>query len=139
MPTFTPDPGTVIEQGKAWMIVINRNQNLLGKVMLVLSRDCDDVRQLKDDEWLQLHRDIGRVTSALNSLFEPDHYNYSFLMNVDRQVHLNVIPRYEDQRAWRGLTFDDPYFGQAPPTDTRQVPDELLSSIVDSVRGSLES
>ncbi len=82
--------------------MINRNQNLLGKVMLVLSRDCDDVRQLKDDEWLQLHRDIGRVTSALDSLFEPDHYNYSFLMNVDRQVHLHVIPRYEDQRAWRG-------------------------------------
>lgn len=33
------------------MLVRNRNQNLLGKVVIVLNGTCDDVRLLQPAEW----------------------------------------------------------------------------------------
>ena len=92
------DPVTVIEAEGAWAIALNRNQNLLGKTMLVLRRQCGSVTDLSTDEWLDLHREIRRVGAALDSLFAPDLYNYAFLMNQDRQVHLHVVPRYATPR-----------------------------------------
>jgi hypothetical protein len=44
-------------------------------------------------EWLELHTQV-QPTEQLSSAFAPDHFNYAFLQNHDRHVHLHVIPRY---------------------------------------------
>lgn len=134
-----PKPETVIGRGECWTVVLNRNQDLLGKVMLILNRECEDVRQLTEAEWLQLHREMELVTSTLDGLFEPDHYNYSFLMNVDRQVHLHVIPRYGEPRVWNELTFEDVRFGNAPGNGVRNLPRPLLSALATALREHLAS
>jgi diadenosine tetraphosphate (Ap4A) HIT family hydrolase len=87
-------PETVIVAGPLWTVAVNRNQNLIGKTMLVANRRVESVTALYQDEWLDLHRQISRVTIALDQLFRPDQYNHAFLMNVDAQVHLHVVPRY---------------------------------------------
>ena len=48
------------------------------------------------------------ATARLRHAFAPDHYNYAFLQNQDRHVHLHVIPRYAASRSIAGVTFDDP-------------------------------
>jgi diadenosine tetraphosphate (Ap4A) HIT family hydrolase len=40
--------------------------------------------------------------------FQPDHFNYAFLQNQDRQVHLHIIPSYAAGRSFAGVTFEDP-------------------------------
>ena len=45
----------------------------------------------------------GRVREA----FAPDHFNYAFLQNQDRHVHLHVIPRYQSPRWLAGTEFKD--------------------------------
>ena len=139
MSPFEPDPGTVIDASGSWTHALNRNQNLLGKVMLVLARQCEDVRLLTSTEWIELHGEIGRVTSALDSLFKPDHYNFAFLMNVDAQVHLHVIPRYAEPRRWQGMVFDDSHFGDAAGTDVRILPGAVLAELTDAIRAQLPS
>ena len=84
-------PETVVEAGPTWTIAVNMNQNLLGKTVVVLNRPCPSVTDLTIAEWTDLHTQIKRMRAALDSLFEPDLYNYAFLMNVDRQVHLHVL------------------------------------------------
>ncbi len=116
---------------------MNRNQNLLGKVMIVLTRECDDVRLVQPGEWAELHREIVRVTSALDELFRPDRYNLSFLMNVDSRVHLHVFPRYAEAQAWDGEVFEDPHFGDAARSDQRILPSERLAALADAIRGCL--
>lgn len=101
-------PETIIERGDLWTVALNRNQNLLGKVMLVLNRPLEQVILLREDEWADLHRQMRRVTLALTAAFQPDHFNYAFLQNQDRQVHLHVIPRYAASRSFAGETFEDP-------------------------------
>lgn len=133
--TFVFDNGTVVDRGEFWTIAVNRNQASLGRVIVVLNRACHDVRELTADEWAALRHEIGRVTTALDGLFRPDHYNYAFLMNIDSQVHLHVTPRYATSRRWQGMEFIDGR-GEAPPVDML-LPTENLTRLARTVRDSL--
>ncbi len=90
-----------------WRVVLNWNQDRLGKVMIALLRHEEDVTNLSDDEVLSLWKQVRRVTGVLRELFEPDQFNYSFLMNLDPHAHFHVIPRYRGPREFLGETFVD--------------------------------
>jgi diadenosine tetraphosphate (Ap4A) HIT family hydrolase len=134
---ITLNPVTVIEFGDVWTIALNRNQNLLGKTMLVLQRPCAAVTELRTDEWVELHRQLRRVCAALDALFAPDLYNHAFLMNEHRQVHLHVVPRYKSERSWSGATFTDQRWGAVFGGDERRLSDEDLSALADVIRSRL--
>jgi len=134
-------PETILEHGVYWTAALNRNQNLLGKVMLVVNRPVDQVILLQDKEWEDLHRQARRVTAALTAVFHPEHFNYAFLQNVDRQVHLHVIPRYASSRAFGGALFDDPdYPGHyAVPAESRALTLEQVVALAETVRRAVHS
>jgi diadenosine tetraphosphate (Ap4A) HIT family hydrolase len=77
-------------------LAVNRNQDLLGKMMLVVRRHCTAVIDIAPDEWASLRDELRRLVPALGRLFHPDQFNFAFLMNLDSQVHLHVVPRH----AW---------------------------------------
>jgi len=104
--------------------VLNREKRLLGKSLLVLNRHSEEVTDLTDDECLSLRRDLAATKRATDQIFQPDHFNLLFLMNLDRHVHLHILPRYGSRRSWRGMDYEDPDFGSpcdAPPRAIRAV------------------
>ena len=105
--------------------------------MLVANRPVEAVTALRQDEWLDLHRQIGRVTAAIDRLWQPDRYNHAFLMNADAQVHLHVVPRYVGERTWRGLTFTDPHFGELYGKEQRMLDAAALGDLAAAIRDSL--
>ena len=107
-PLCAPDLGPILFTSAYWQMVLNRNQNLLGKGFLVLRRHVERVPDLTPDEWQDLHDQIGCATARLEAAFQPDHFNYVFLQNQERHVHLHVIPRYAAARTFEGVTFTDP-------------------------------
>jgi len=56
---------------------------------------------------VSLLADLTVATDALRSSFRPAHFNYAFLQNQDRHVHIHVIPRYAAPRECAGETFTD--------------------------------
>jgi len=53
---FTPLlRGTEIELGTIWTVALNRNQNLLGKTMLILNRPSESVAEVDPHEWRSIH------------------------------------------------------------------------------------
>src|SRR3954454_22481651 len=132
-------PDTIIERGSLWTLALNRNQNLIGKVMLVLNRPLEQVILLQDDEWADLRRQMRRVTIALATTFQPDHFNYSFLQNQDRQVHLHVIPRYAASRAFAGEQFEDPDYPDHyhVPALPQNLSHERHAALVETIRRAL--
>ena len=124
-------------RGSHWIVSLNINQNLLGKVILVLNRHFEDVTGLSSEEWGALHDDLGRVRSAIDQLFAPDHYNFDFLMNVDPHVHLHVMPRYASSRNWLGEIFTDSHFGTLFGTEHRRLPDEWMIALAEELRARL--
>ena len=119
-----------------WRLSLNRNQNLLGKCFLVLRRHEEVVARLTPDEWLDLHSMLAAATVALRQRFQPDHFNYAFLQNQDRHVHLHIIPRYAAPRTFAGLTFDDPDYPAhyAVPSPPRFLPPQTMDALAASLR-----
>lgn len=122
-------PESVIDDAPNWTLAVNRNQNLLGKVMLAARRPVTSVVDLRAEEWLELHHEIARVCAALDALFQPDQYNHAFLMNVDAEVHLHIVPRYRHDRQWKGMVFADPAFGGLFGTEQRVLGPDMLAAL----------
>jgi diadenosine tetraphosphate (Ap4A) HIT family hydrolase len=75
--------------------------------MVVLRRHEELLTHLTLQEWRELQVLIERTTRSVAGAFSPDHFNYAFLQNVDRHVHLHVVPRYAKSRAVVGRRFVD--------------------------------
>jgi len=90
-----------------WRVVVNHNQNKLGKCMVCLRRHDQDICNLSETEVCDLWTTIRELKVALVRCFEPDHFNYAFLMNQDAHVHLHVVPRYRGTRMFAGIEFQD--------------------------------
>ena len=130
-------PETVIETRPSWTLAVNRNQDLLGKTMLVLHRSCNAVIDVEADEWSSLRHELRRLVPALTSLFQPDQFNFAFLMNLDAEIHLHVIPRYASPRTWHDREFTDADWGTAFGLEQRVLDSEDLRSLTDEIRAQL--
>ena len=53
---------------------------------------------MDDRQRVALWQGIRIARAAIAGLFAPERWNYSFLMNQDKHVHLHTIPRYEGAR-----------------------------------------
>jgi diadenosine tetraphosphate (Ap4A) HIT family hydrolase len=123
-------PETVIRRGAVWSVAVNRNQDLIGKTMIVLERPCSAVIDLHPSEWADPHAELRQLVPALTRRFAPDQFNFALLMNQDAQVHLHVLPRYRSQRTWQGRIFADPNWGSAAGHEQRPLPLDELAGLV---------
>jgi diadenosine tetraphosphate (Ap4A) HIT family hydrolase len=126
----------VIVRQPSWQLVLNHNQNLLGKCFLALTRHEERVARLTPPEWIDLHPLVIATTAALQQAFQPDHFNYAFLQNQDRHIHMHIIPRYAQPRTFASLAFDDPdYPGHyAVPAPQRHLPPDVLATLEQQLR-----
>jgi diadenosine tetraphosphate (Ap4A) HIT family hydrolase len=104
-----PVPRTpIVRESIHWRTAVNRNQNLLGKLLIALRRHEESVAELTPAEWSELRDELKWAIDRLQRAFRPDHFNCAFLQNQDRHVHLHVIPRYASTRSFSGREFADP-------------------------------
>lgn len=125
-----------IAESTYWHLILNYNQNLLGKCFLVLRRHLEDVPQITIPEWTNLYEQLGRTTTMLDHAFTPTHFNYAFLQNQDRHLHLHVIPRYAQPRQFAGLVFEDAEYPDhyAVPAPVRRLAAAQQTMLADYLR-----
>ena len=127
----------VLRESRHWRTALNRNQNLLGKTIVVLRRHEEAVAALSPGEWSELHGELAWVTGRLRQAFAPDHFNYAFLQNQDRHVHLHVVPRYASQRELDGLRFEDvAYPDHYRPGEERRLDRGQIDAIAAAIGGA---
>jgi len=128
--------GPIIARSAYWQLVLNRNQNLLGKCFLALRRHLETVPELSLAEWADLHGQLVLATKVLALAFQPDPFNYAFLQNQDRHIHLHIIPRYGEPRVFAGVTFDDPDYPShyAVPSPLRYLTEDQYSTLAERLR-----
>jgi diadenosine tetraphosphate (Ap4A) HIT family hydrolase len=101
-----------IFEGRYWKVVINPDQKHLGRHMIILNRHSENVFDLSKKEMDEAWKLAKQSTEALDRIYHPDMYNYAFLMNGVRHVHMHVYPRYKDERTVDGVTFKDERYGK---------------------------
>lgn len=136
-----PGLGPRIAESEYWFLVLNHNQNLLGKCFWVLRRHLEPVIELTPAEWMDLQAQMVRATRALMAAFQPDHFNYAFLQNQDRHIHFHIFPRYAGARTFAGLTFSDEdypgHYGVSGPA--RRLSPEQYATIAEALKPALLS
>lgn len=139
-PLCNPELGPIVWESACWKLALNWNQNLLGKCFLALGRHLESVADLTQDEWADLHAQLKLTTGVLMAAFGPDHFNYVFLQNQDRHVHLHIVPRYAAPRTFSDMTFGDPDYPAhyAVPAPVRRLSREQLAALAGSLRALFE-
>lgn len=135
-PLCAADLEPIISESAHWRLVLNQNQNLLGKCFLVLRSHVENVSEVALDEWIDLRDQLDLATQALYGQFAPDHFNYSFLQNQDRHVHMHIIPRYEKDREFAAVYFSDPDYPNhySVTMPKKQLPNMVFEQLADSMR-----
>ncbi|HJZ50162.1 MAG TPA: HIT family protein [Roseiflexaceae bacterium] len=133
--SFHVDPRDLVGTWEHWHVVVNHSQNYLGKVMLVLRRHATDVAALTLPEQAEFWSLLRDAKTALLGAFQPDHFNYAFLMNLDAHVHMHIIPRYAQPQTFAGITFTDGRLGEHYELSSRIVPVTVRLAVALALRG----
>ena len=132
-----PKPEDVVHESHFWRIIVNQDQNLLGKCFIALYRHEEDLFHLRQLELNELWSLAAKARGALRELFQADHFNFAFLGNNDRHLHMHIVPRYRGTRFFAGLVFDDKAWGHHYDLIPRRVPPEVAAQLVVALREKL--
>lgn len=131
-----PENETVLQTFHAWQARLNLRQDYPGKIILVLRRHEEDVLALTPEEHEELWQVARILRDAVTMVLHPDWWNYMFLGNQDRHVHLHMIPRYATTRVIQGWEFRDHHWGglHAPQNEP---PAEVVSWLGSRIKAAL--
>lgn len=123
-------PAGAVFDDDLWVALVRPSQPTLGSLVLVLKRDVTSFAALTPREAAALPPMITRIERALRRLLGFARINYLMLMMVDVQVHFHVIPRYGDERTWRGLVRGDAGWPGVPVlTDALELTSEQVGQL----------
>lgn len=92
------------------------NDSTVPWLILVPKRlDTAEIHQLSQNDRSLLIEEIALVSKMLEDEFSPDKINVAALGNIVSQLHIHVIARYRDDRAWPGPVWSAP--GAVPYSD----------------------
>ncbi len=123
-----------------WDLYLHENQCYLGRVFVLLKdKDVEDFLAIEGEtreEFFKIGEDIKKT---LKMLFQPDKMNYAALSNTSPVIHVHIIPRYKESRAFAGVVFKDERWGKnyAPYDRTFELDKSVLFQIRDAINQRL--
>jgi len=104
---------TLIRDYRWWSVQARPQQATLGAMILLAhgpTQAFGDLDGRAHGELAQITRDIEAAVAR----FGNQKINYLMLMMVDPHVHFHVLPRYDKEVAFEGITFADPGWPAVP-------------------------
>lgn len=128
-----------IKKFPLWTVYIHPNQCYLGRCFVVLNRHLEDFFDITEEELSEYFFVVGKLRNVLRKLFQPNLFNYAILQNSLNHVHLNVVPRYKEDRIIGDIQFIDLRWGHnySPYNKEYSIPDELLYKIREKIKSRL--
>lgn len=130
----------LIKKYKYWTVLIHpHNRSYLGKCMVKLNRHTVDFFDTTTKEREELFRIIRKLRKVINDFFKPDLFNYAFLGNEIRHLHLHFIPRYKKKRRFKNIEFVDKRWNHNySPYNKRKLPGLVLDELKGQIRKRLK-
>lgn len=107
-PRLAADTLPVVELGLSRLLLMN--DRAFPWLVLVPRRDgASELVDLSPEDQMQLLREIAAASHALRRVVRPDKLNIGMLGNLVAQLHVHVVGRFRQDRAWPG-----PVWGSGP-------------------------
>lgn len=129
-------PDTLLAELDHWVVLLRPAQVTLGSLILLCKDEAKRFGEISEAAARELQQATARIEAALQAAYAYDKLNYLMLMMVDPDVHFHVIPRYESERSFEGVTFVDTAW-PGPPDVTRKVElsDAAFDALLRELRG----
>jgi diadenosine tetraphosphate (Ap4A) HIT family hydrolase len=114
-----------------WSVIIAKNQFVPGKCVLWCKREnALDPADATPEEWYEALYIIKKMKKAVQDLYAADWFNFTFLGNSTRHLHMHFVPRYRTKRRIHGMTFVDKDWGREYSVEPGfSIPAETLALI----------
>jgi diadenosine tetraphosphate (Ap4A) HIT family hydrolase len=132
----------VIETEK-WRVVLDPNQQFIGKAFVTLLEHKASLSDLDTEDWKDFEALVKRLESALKKAFQPNHFNWSCLMNIaamngqETHVHWHIHPRYDKPITIAGETFEDTQWYPRKERTDHIVGITVLQKIAEKIKENL--
>ncbi len=137
------DEEIILFETKFWKVILSDEQSYLGRCVILLKRDCEELSNITSEEILDFHKHIvKKLESTFKKAFNATMFNWSCLMNNAYQkeypkpyVHWHFRPRYNHDIKFAGEVFQDPdfahHYNRKRKNHTKK---EILKKISDEVK-----
>ena len=106
-------------------LLLAKDANYPWLILVPRRADISELIDLPPDAQRQLTDEIARASQALKTITACDKLNIAALGNMVAQLHVHVIARRRDDKAW-----PKPIWGATPPSDyTAEDRDRLITAV----------
>lgn len=119
------DDHLIVTRGSRCYVVMNLFPYNSGHLMIVPYRHTPTLKDLTDDESLEVMRFLKRMTLALENVSHPDGFNIGSNVGrpagagIDQHIHFHIVPR------WNGDTNFMPILG-----DTKMISEDMIETLL---------
>tara|TARA_Y100000768_G_C23975935_1_gene683056 strand:- start:1150 stop:1587 length:438 start_codon:yes stop_codon:yes gene_type:complete len=107
-------PNSVIKEYEHWYWLLRPEQITLGSSIIIVKEYCPALSSLQEEKFSELFYIYKEVEKTLKNLFDFDKINYLMLMMKDPTLHYHVIPRYKNEKDFKGVSFFDISYPSPP-------------------------
>jgi diadenosine tetraphosphate (Ap4A) HIT family hydrolase len=88
-------PGKTIFNGNYWIVEHSYPTGLLGWIVIVLKRHCEELNELNDDEWNELNTIQRKIIKLLHTKLDTTKEYIACFAEAEgfKHIHFHVIPR----------------------------------------------
>ena len=129
-------PDTLVHEGRHWAVLVRPAQPTLGSLILCTLGDQRSYGDLPPDAFAEQGELVAQIERLLRSFVRYERINYLMLMMVDPHVHFHVVPRYDGERMFEGMSFPDAGWPALPNLAATQ---PATSALVAALRSSWAS
>jgi diadenosine tetraphosphate (Ap4A) HIT family hydrolase len=131
-------PATLIREYEHWVVLLRPAQATLGSLILACKDDARQFSAISPAAFGELSRAVGDIETALGALFDYRKLNYLMLMMVDPDVHFHVLPRFEADQEYDGVTFSDPGWPGPPNVGhDNEAPESVKASLIEAIQAAM--
>ena len=132
-------PQTLLKEFTHWVVLLRPMQPTLGSLVLICKEEATAFSSLSQDAFTELGDSVKWIEHLLSSLFEYQKINYLMLMMADKEVHYNVLPRYEHSREFASVKFEDKGWPGLPDLlSTTDLTEDQFSELLSFMKKSVE-
>jgi len=105
----------ILKEYRYWILSLAESQFLIGWSHAILRRHVESFEELSDEELIELKQVVRDFKKVLKRGLRPDLLNVMQLGNIDRHVHIHLVPRYKSKRTFAERIFTDKDWGKVVP------------------------
>ena len=121
-------------ESKFWVASVRPVQATLGALVISLKEPKTSFDQLSNEEGGDFFELVKRAQVLSHMSFAPEKVNLLGLMMVDPFVHFHFLPRYSEERVFKGAKFADRGWPGPPDLAGEPSSDMLLENIKAELR-----